>query len=108
VAAVSAPQQRSRRGRPPKAEVPQVEGRSRLSVSAAALVPTEDAHGWTVLATTRRSEACTDVDRLQADQEQPITVEPGCRWIKNPAAISPGWLETPARMAAWAMLTVVG
>ena len=33
---------------------------------------------------------------------------PGVRWIKNPAAISPVWLEQPARIAALAMLTVVG
>jgi hypothetical protein len=45
---------------------------------------------------------------LQAYQEQHITVEPGFRWIKNPAAISPVWLEKPARIAALAMLTVVG
>jgi len=45
---------------------------------------------------------------LQAYQEQHITVEPGFRWIKNPAAISPVWLEKPERMAALAMLTVVG
>lgn len=45
---------------------------------------------------------------LQADQEQHITVEPGFRWIKHPAASSPVWLEKPERMAALAMLTVVG
>jgi len=45
---------------------------------------------------------------LQAYQEQQITVAPGFRWMKNPAAISPGWLEQPERMAALAMLTVVG
>jgi len=45
---------------------------------------------------------------LHAYQEQHTTVEPGVRWIKNPAAISPVWLEKPARMAALAMLTVVG
>jgi transposase len=108
VAAVSSPQKRSRRGRPPKAEVPQVEVRYRLSGSAEALLPPEAAHGWTVLATTLRSEECTDVEMLQAYQEQHITVEPGFRWIKNPAAISPVWLEKPERMAALAMLTVVG
>src|SRR5207248_4061154 len=36
------------------------------------------------------------------------TVEPGFRWIKNPAAIAPVWLEKPERIAALAMLTVVG
>ena len=73
-----------------------------------ALVPSEDAHGWTVLATTVRPEVCTDAEMLQAYQEQHITVEPGFRWIKNPAAISPVWLEKPERIAALAMLTVVG
>ena len=108
VAAVSSPKKRPRRGRPPKAEVPQVEVRYRLGVSSEALVPAEDAHGWTVLATTLRPEECTDVEMLQAYQEQHITVEPGFRWIKHPAAISPVWLEKPERIAALAMLTVVG
>jgi transposase len=108
VEAVSVPQKRPRRGRPPKAEAPQVEVRYRLVVHPEALLPSEDAHGWTVLATTLQSEACTDVEILQAYQEQHITVEPGFRWIKNPAAISPVWLEKPARIAALAMLTVVG
>jgi hypothetical protein len=35
-------------------------------------------------------------------------VEPGFRWIKNPAAMSPVWLEQAERIAALAMLTVVG
>jgi transposase len=108
VEAVSAPKKRGRRGRPPKAEAPQVEGRYRLVVHAQALVPSEDAHGWTVLATTVRPAVCTDAEILQAYQEQHITVEPGFRWIKNPAAISPVWLEKPERIAALAMLTVVG
>jgi transposase len=108
VEAVSTPKKRTRRGRPPKAEAPQVEVRYRLVVRPEALLPSEDAHGWTVLATTLRSEECTDVEMLQAYQEQHITVEPGFRWIKNPAAISPVWLEKPKRIAALAMLTVVG
>jgi transposase len=108
VDAVSVPQKRTRRGRPPKAEAPQVEVRSRLGVHPEALVPSEDAHGWTVLATTGRPEECTDAEMLQAYQEQHITVAPGFRWIKNPAAISPVWLEKPERIAALAMLTVVG
>src|SRR5262249_59804800 len=107
VEAVSIPKKRTRRGRPPKAETPQVEVRYRLVVRPEALLPSEDAHGWTVLATTLRSEQCTDVEMLQAYQEQHITVEPGFRWIKNPAAISRVWLEKPERIAALAMLTVV-
>jgi hypothetical protein len=108
VDAVSVPQKRTRRGRPPKAEAPQVEVRYRLGVQPEALVPAEDAHGWTVLATTVQPEVCTDAELLQAYQEQHITVEPGFRWIKKPAAISPVWLEKPERIAALAMLTVVG
>ena len=108
VEAVHSPKKRTRRGRPPKAEAPEVEVRYRLVVHPEAVVPPEDAHGWTVLATTLRSEVGTDVELLQAYQEQHITVEPGFRWIKNPAAISPVWLEKPERIAALAMLTVVG
>jgi transposase len=108
VEAVSVPKKRTRRGRPPKTEVPQSEVRYRLVVHGEALVPSEDAYGWTVLATTLRPEVCTDTEMLQAYQEQHITVEPGFRWIKNPAAISPVWLEKPERIAALAMLTVVG
>jgi transposase len=108
VEAVSVPQKRLRRGRPPKAEAPQIEVRYRLSARPEAVVPSEDAHGWTVLATTLQPEGCTDTEMLQAYQEQHITVEPGFRWIKNPAAISPVWLEKPERIAALAMLTVVG
>jgi len=108
VEAVSVPKKRTRRGRPPKAEGPQVEVRYRLVVHREALVPAEDTYGWTVLATTVQPEVCTDTEILQAYQEQHITVEPGFRWIKNPAAISPVWLEKPERIAALAMLTVVG
>jgi hypothetical protein len=49
-----------------------------------------------------------DAEILQAYQEQHITVEPGFRWIKNPAAISPVWIEKPKRIAALAMRTVMG
>jgi len=108
VEAVSSPKKRTRRGRPPKAEAPEVAVRYRLVGPPKAVVPPAETHGWTVWATTLRSEVGTDVERLQAYQEQHITGEPGCRWINNPAAISPVWLENPERMAALAMLTVVG
>jgi transposase len=108
VDAVNVPRKRTRRGRPPKTEEPEVEVRYCLSVASEALMPSEDAHGWTVLATTLRPEECTDTEMLQVYQEQHITVEPGFRWIKNPAAISPVWLEKPERIAALAMLTVLG
>jgi hypothetical protein len=61
----------------------------------------------TVLATTVPPEGCTDAELLQAYQEPHVTVESGFRWIKHPAAISPVWLEKPARIAALTMLTVV-
>jgi hypothetical protein len=98
--------------RPPspstKAAAPPVEVRYRLLVHPEPLVPSEETHGWTVLATTVPPEVCTDIALLQAYQEQHITREPGFRWIKNPAALSPVWLEKPERIAALAMLTVMG
>jgi transposase len=108
VEAVTQRQKRTQRGRPPKTALPQDIVRYRLRVEAAAHVPSADTQGWTVLATTVGAESCTDAEILQAYQEQHITVEPGFRWIKNPAAISPVWLEKPERIAALAMLTVVG
>jgi transposase len=73
-----------------------------------ALANPEEDNGWTVLATTVSPEVSTDAESLQAYQEQHTTVEPGFRWIKHPAAISPVWREKPERLAALAMLTVVG
>ena len=99
---------RARRGRPPKSEEPQSEVRYRLEVEVKTLERAEDEQGWTVLATTVGPEVCSDTEILQAYHTQNTTVEPGFRWIKNPAAISPVWLEKPERIAALAMLTVVG
>ena len=108
VEAVTQRQKRTQRGRPPQTAQPQDRIRYRLRGEAQAHVPSTDTQGWTVLATTVGAESCTDTEILQAYQEQHITVEPGFRWIKNPAAISPVWLEKPERIAALAMLTVVG
>jgi transposase len=108
VEAVKQRQKRTQRGRPPKTELPQDSVRYRLRIEVEAHVPSADTHGWTVLATTVGAESCTDAELLQAYQEQHTSVEPGFRWIKNPAAISPVWLEKPERIAALAMLTVVG
>jgi hypothetical protein len=77
-------------------------------VEAERLANPEEDNGWTVLATTVSAQACTAAEVLQAYQEPHTTVEPGLRWIKNPAAISPVWLEKPERIAALAMLTVIG
>ena len=68
----------------------------------------EAAQGWTVVATTVRSAAGPEAARRQADQEHNTPVAPGWRWSTHPAALRPGWLEPPARLAAWARLTVVG
>jgi transposase len=108
VEAVTQRQKRPQRGRPPKTALPQDTVRYRLRIEVEAHVPSVDTYGWTVLATTVGPESCTDAELLQAYQEQHTSVEPGFRWIKNPAAISPVWLEKPERLAALAMLTVVG
>jgi transposase len=99
---------RVRRGRPAKTDPPPTEAGYRLVVELEALPNPEEDNGWTVLATTVSAAACADAEILQAYQEQHTTVEPGFRWIKNPAAIAPVWLEKPERIAALAMLTVVG
>src|SRR5215475_8659223 len=99
---------RTRRGRPAKTDPPPTESGYRLAVEVEALSNSEEDHGWTVLATTVSAETCADAAILQVYQEQNTTVEPGFRWIKNPAAISPVWLEKPERIAALAMLTVLG
>ena len=78
---------RPRRGRPAKTDPPPLESGYRLVVEVEALANAEEDNGWTVLATTVSAEAYTDAEILQAYQEQHTTVEPGFRWIKNPAAI---------------------
>ncbi len=99
---------RARRGRPTKTDPPPTESGYRMVVEAEVLSHPEENTGWTVLATTVGPEEGTDTEILQAYQDQNTTVESGFRWIKNPAAIAPVWLEKPERIAALAMLTVVG
>src|SRR5215510_2420493 len=99
---------RGRRGRPAKTDPPATESGYRLVVEVAALGNAEADNGWTVLATTVDAAVCTDVEILQAYQDQNTTVEPGFRWIKHPAAIAPVWREKPERIAALAMLTGIG
>ena len=99
---------RARRGRPAKTDPPPTESGYRVVVEVEVLRNPEEDNGWTVLATTVRPEVCTDAEILQAYHDQNTTVEPGFRWIKNPAAITPVWLEKPERIAALAMLTVLG
>jgi transposase len=102
------PTRRARRGRPAKTDPPSPEAGYRLIVEVEALANAEEDNGWTVLATTVSAEVCPDAEIFQAYQEQHTTVELGFRWIKNPAAISPVWLEKPERIAALALLTVIG
>ena len=99
---------RARRGRPAKMDPPPLESGYRLVVEVEALANLEEDNGWTVLATTVSAEGCADGEILQAYQDQNTTGEPSFRWIKNPAAITPVWLEKPERIAALAMLTVLG
>jgi transposase len=106
--AASRRMRRARRGRPAKTEPPATESGYRLMVEAEGLANPEEDKGWTVLATTVSAETCTEAEILQVYPEQHTTVAPGFRWIKNPAAISPVWLEKPERIAALAMLTVRG
>ena len=63
---------------------------------------------WTVRATPVDAAGCPDADMLQASQDQNTTVAPDCRGSKQPAAITPVGREKPARIAAWALLTVLG
>jgi len=77
-------------------------------VEVTALANAEEDKGGAVLATTVPTAGGGGCRILQAYQEQNTTVEPGLRWIKTPAAIAPVWLEKPARIAALALLTVVG
>ena len=99
---------RARRGRPAKTDPAPTESGYRLVVEVEGLRHPEEDNGWTVLATTVRPEVGTDAEILQAYQDQTTTVEPGFRWLKHPAAIAPVWLEKPERIAALAMLTVIG
>lgn len=99
---------RARRGRPAKTDPAPTESGYRVVVEVEGLRNPEEDNGWTVLATTVCPEEGTDTEILQAYQDQTTTVEPGFRWIKNPAAITPVWLEKPERIAALAMLTVLG
>lgn len=108
VAAFTQRKKRTHRGRPPTGEPAQEESRYRLMVETEPLEQAEDAKGWTVLATTVGAQVSSDLQILQAYHEQHITVESGFRWVKNPAAITPVWLEKPERIASLAMLTVVG
>lgn len=80
---------RARRGRPAKTEQPEEECCYRLVVKAKPRTPPVHTYGWMVLATTLSVDACSDAEIVRAYRDQTTTVEPGCRWIKNPAAISP-------------------
>lgn len=101
-------QKRAQRGRPRKGEEPQEDIVYQLKVSSQALAAPVATFGWLVLATTIDASICGDAEIVRAYRDQTTTVERGFRWIKNPAAIHPVWLEKRERIAALAMLTVVG
>jgi len=100
-------QKRTQRGRPRKGEEPQEETVYQLKVTTQALAAPVATFGWLVLATTIEESCCSDAEIVRAYRDQTTTVESGFRWIKNPAAIHPVWLEKRQRIAALAMLTVV-
>jgi transposase len=102
------PKPRAQRGRPRKSETVEHEQVYRLRLQTKVLPPPMSTFGWLVLATTVSEKICDDTAIVRAYREQTTTVEPGFRWIKNPAAITPVWLEKRERIAALAMLTVVG
>jgi transposase len=99
---------RTQRGRPRTGETVEHELVYRLRINTKALSPPVSTFGWLVLATTVSEQTCDDAEMVRAYRDQTTTVEAGFRWIKNPAAISPVWLEKRERIAALAMLTVVG
>jgi transposase len=101
-------QKRTQRGRPRKGEEPQEETVYQLKMTPQALATPVATFGWLVLATTIEESVCSDAEMVRAYRDQTSTVERGFRWIKNPAAIHPVWLEKRERIAALAMLTVVG
>jgi transposase len=101
-------QKRTQRGRPRKDEEPQEELVYSLNVTSQVLAAPVGTFGWLVLATTIEESTCSDAEIVTAYRDQTTTVERGFRWIKNPAAIHPVWLEKRERIAALAMLTVVG
>jgi transposase len=102
------PQKRTKRGRPRKDETPLEDIVYELRVTTQALPRPVQTFGWLTLATTIDEASGGDTEIVQAYRDQTTTVERGFRWIKNPAAINPVWLEKRKRIAALAMLTVVG
>src|SRR5262249_37634356 len=88
---------RARRGRPAQTDPPPTASGYRLAVAIEALSNAEEDNGWTVLATTVSAATGADAEILRGYQEQNTTVEPGFRWSKNAAAISPVWREKPER-----------
>src|SRR5256885_954769 len=79
---------RARRGRPAKMDPPPTESADRLRLEVPALANPEEDNGWTVLATTVRTEVGGAAALLQAYQDQTTPVEPGLRLFKNTAAIT--------------------
>src|SRR5262249_6512958 len=99
---------RARRGRPAQPDpAPTASGDRLVGEGEGRRHPAED-QGWTVRATPGRPAEGTATELLPADQDQTTPVEPGLRWRKPPAALAPGWLANPERLAAVARRTVIG
>jgi transposase len=92
---------RGQRGRPRKDESMEHERVYRLRLQTKPLCPPVSTFGWLVLATTVSENTCDDAEIVRAYRDQTTTVEPGFRWMKNPAAIAPVWLEKGERMPLW-------
>lgn len=82
---------RTQRGRPRKDEALEHEQVYALRLTTKALRPPVQTFGWMVLATTVSAQTSDDAEIVRAYRDQSTTVEPGFRWIKNPAAITPVW-----------------
>ena len=92
--------QRPQRGRPRKGEGVAHERGDGVRIHTKPLSPPVAPCGWLVWATTVREQTGADAEIVRAYRAQTPTVEPGFRWIKHPAAISPVWLAKRERIAA--------
>jgi hypothetical protein len=92
---------RACRGRPAKTDPPPTEAGYRLVVEVKALAKADADNGWTGLATTVDAEVGTNVEILQAYQDQNATVEPGFRCIKSRRRSARGGGRSPNALRPW-------
>src|SRR5262249_13269395 len=99
---------RARRGRPPKKGPPATPAGYPLLGAVGAPPHAEEGNGGAVVATPLGADRWRESGIFPGYHDEKHTTGSGVSWIKNPAAISPVWLEKPERIAALAMLTVLG